>query len=103
MEGNTNGHSKREFRKVGVHSSGRVHPEQTIVVCEASGCKREVLISDSYSFVIAMATTGPAPRPSAYQCGDEQHFCCSPKCAKKAANECIDHLLAELEVRRGAK
>lgn len=98
--GNTQGHAQREYRRVEVHASGRVHPERTTLVCEAPGCDQEISLAASYSFVITMATTGPAPNPAAFQCGDEQHFCCSPACARAAALVCMDHQLAELAARR---
>ncbi len=100
MEPYTPGHVTRQYIAIGVHPSGRVHPEQTTIVCEAPGCTNPVRIADSYSVVVTMATTGPAPRPGAYQCGDEQHFACSPACARAAALVCMDHQLTELAARR---
>lgn len=98
--GPTAGHSQREYQQIVLHPSGRAHPEQTALVCEAPGCSQVVTIANSYSFVVCMATTGPAPRPESFQCGDEQHFCCSPACARAAALACMDHQIEQLELRR---
>lgn len=83
----------REYTHMELHASGRVHPDKTVVRCEAPGCSHEVLIGQSYSFLVVFATTGPYPI-GAFQCEDEQHFACSPACARAAAIQCIDeHLI----------
>lgn len=81
----------REYKKVALHKSGRVDPDNTVVICEARDCHNEVLMGASYSFLVVFATTGPNPI-HAFQCEEEQHFACSPDCAEKAAIDCIHHL-----------
>lgn len=107
MNGPTSGHSRREYTRLTIHPSGRIHPEQSRLVCEAPGCRVEVSPAASYSFVVTLATTGGPVAPGggvvgAFACGDEQHFCCSPACARAATLACIDHLVWELETRRAA-
>lgn len=83
----------RTFRSIAVHPSGRVDPDKTTLECERDGCTNVITIGGSYSFVVTFATTGPLNIP-AFQCGDEQHFACSPECAAEAARVCIlEHLI----------
>lgn len=93
----------RTYKNLVLHASGRFDPTRTTIECEADGCTNEVLVADSYSFMFCFATTGPS-RHGSFQCPEEQHFCCSVECAKKAMLYCIDeHMMpAHLEMERQA-
>lgn len=82
----------RTYKHIEVHPSGRLDPDKTILECEASGCTNDVLVGTSYSFIVSFATTGPHPI-AGFGCEEEQHFCCSPACARAAALVCIDEHL----------
>lgn len=101
MFGPTGGHSARRFTHTVPHRDGRIDPRLSRVACEAPGCTNEIAPADSYSFVITMATTAGSG-VDAFQCGDLQHFCCSPACARVMAAQCVEHLLTELAARTEA-
>jgi len=73
----------------------RVDADRTHIRCAAhriSGCENVVLIGLSVSYIACMATTGGTGLGSfILQCGEEQHFCCSPECALAAHAYCLLH------------
>lgn len=83
----------------------KADPSQQQKSCEI--CETMTTVGASHSFIVAIAyaTTGGAV--AAFQCDAEQHFCCSPECAKTAAHACIDEHLhpkfAAIVARRAAQ
>ena len=79
--------------RVVLHRSGRVDPDRTRVRCGAhvvNGCDNTFLIAESVSYVACLATTGGTGLGAfVIQCGEEQHFCCSPECALVAHAYCL--------------